>query len=220
MRWEESWTKNHNTSQTTLGKMTKGKTAGTYKDEAFVNLIKKKKEASNIHHSTAIKNAESGEGSASGLTLRTTQGIGHLQQWWLGSWSRRSASGWLWTSSRWRWPTAPLTGSLEHKEVSVGGCGPLPNNLTSHTVECESAQIKAFLPNGCRPLWDLTYALWSPWKPSNSSARAAMRMTTTPPLYWREERSRDRGWGKGLASTRSDHICEATLGMVLELGKT
>lgn len=62
----------------TLGKRTKGKTAGTYKDEAFANLLKK--EATNIHHSIAIKNAESGEGSVSGLTLRTTQGIGHLQQ--------------------------------------------------------------------------------------------------------------------------------------------
>lgn len=43
----------------TLGKMTKGQSAGTYKGEAFANLLKK--EAMNIHHAIAIKNAESRE---------------------------------------------------------------------------------------------------------------------------------------------------------------
>lgn len=153
------------------------------------------------------------------LTLRTTQGIGHLQQWWSGSWSRRSASGWLWTSSRWRWPTAPRTGSLEHKGASVGGCGPLPSILPPTPWNVKAHTDKSVPSKGMSTPWDLSYALWLPWKPSDSSARAAMRMTTTHSLYWTEERSRDGGWERGLASTWTDHICQATLRMMLELGE-
>lgn len=160
----------------TLGKMTKGQTAGTYKGEAFANLVKKRGYEHSPRHSN--QEAERWERQRVCWLLEQPRGLAtyssddreadHGAQWVVGYEPAAGGDGP-------QHPRQEAWNTREHpwENVVLSRAPYLP-----HRGMRKRTQIKAFLPNGCWPLWDLSYALWSPWKPSDSSARAAVRMTT------------------------------------------